>query len=125
MGHWLPKPLEVCRERQLKGPHWKSAKEVGRMLAMSRNCSRWPICQISEFREEFSHAPLRSIPSSTNNLFSCKSTYRKAAFAKFSSVTDKSSNVDNVRKAWASYKEKMNFLPEENFARLNQMHTGH
>ena len=78
-----------------------------------------------KFREEFNKEPLRTFPSSTNKRFSCQATYLKAALAKFFSITDKSYNPDNVRKAWDSYKVKANFLPEENLARLYQMNTGH
>ena len=45
--------------------------------------------------------------------------------AKFFSITDKSYNLYNVRKAWDSYKVKANFFPEENLARIYQMNTGH
>ena len=78
-----------------------------------------------KFREEFNKEPLRTFSSSTNKRFSCQATYLKAALAKFFSITDKSYNPDNVRKAWDSYKVKANFLPEENLARLYLMNTGH
>ena len=78
-----------------------------------------------KFREEFNKEPLRTFPSSTNKRFSCQATYLKAALAKFFSITDKSYNPDNVRKAWDSCKVKANFLPEGNLARLYQMNTGH